>query len=87
MRSGTISLGGVDGDITIGSRLHLSSYISGGQRRVSRADRDVGKVIRKCWNHLHPGGGDMGEEEEGLFGGMDVDEEDEVIASAMDNMS
>ena len=59
--------------------------------RVARADREVGKVIRRCWNQLHPEHGSMedcetGEEGGGLFGGMDIDEEEEAMASARDNL-
>jgi hypothetical protein len=49
--AGQLQLKGVVEKGTISNRMHLSAFISGGKRRVARADDGVASTIRKA-NHL-----------------------------------
>jgi len=51
VRSGAVQLRGALDKGTISNRMHLSAYLSGGKRRVSRADQGVACTIRKA-SHL-----------------------------------
>lgn len=71
-QSHIILKGMTEGDMgTIVDRIHMSAYVSGGKRRVSRKDSSLACVIRKCSSLLNRTAS-VGREVD--FGGMDVDE-------------
>ena len=77
VKSSMIELKGGKGGsltVTIADRVYMSAYVSGGKRRVTRADSQVGYEMRRCNRYLARGGGGDDESEP-----EDVDDEGNVV--------